>query len=247
MKAITIYDNTGSGLFGYIKTALNVSWFDDTMAGNLNKEYFLWHSGMKDLAEIWSLIYGLVDDDTEDVGINHDMDVGDIDLAYETMAGVIVGRYGTKWKAKYELLTKEYDLSLVDTRTRIETPNIQRTDTPDLHSTTETSGSSDGHSNDTDVTSETEVSGFNSSDYSPASKTTGSSATATGETHKDTTTLTQQGTRTTTEKGTRETVETHTKGNITDEIRQALILRDTMIHEIILTDVDYILTSPYYS
>ena len=264
MRVKSLFNDVPNDLFTAIAGYLNEDWMDSDMIQSLNEQYFIWHSGEKTLSKFAVKGWGIVDDDREEVA---DGDVRPITSGtYDILARVIVGRYGDKWKAKYELLTKQYDLDGIETLERTETPDVTMTETnessktrePHLRRESSTSNSFKQTATDSDQESDNNVQGFNSTAYQPRSQiksqgvttiegssSDNQSSTSSSETGIDTNT--EKGTRTSTEKGTRSVTESRKRGDITAEIRRALELRNVAISAIILDDVDTILATPYYS
>lgn len=264
MRVKSLFNDTPNDLFTSIAGYLSAEWMDSDMIQSLNEQYFMWHSGEKSLSRFAVRGWGIVDDDREEVA---DGDVQPITSGtYDILARVIVGRYGDKWKAKYELLTRQYDLDGIETLERTETPDVTMTETnvserirtPELKRDSRTSNAFKSTVTDSDQESDTNVQGFNSTSYQPYAQVKGQgtttsegsasdnySSTSSSETGTDTNH--ENGTRTSTEKGTRSVTESRKRGDITAEIRRALELRNVAISAIILDDVDTILATPYYS
>lgn len=264
MRVKSLFNDTPNDLFTSIAGYLSADWMDSDMIQSLNEQYFIWHSGEKTLSRFAVKGWGIVDDDREEVA---DGDVRPITSGtYDILARVIVGRYGDKWKSKYELLTRQYDLDGIETLERTETPDVtvtetnesSKTRTPNLTRHNESASAFKSTVTDSDQESDTNVQGFNSTAYQPLSqvKSQGTTTTEGGASDNHTSssqietgtdTNIETGGRTSTEKGTRSVIESRKRGDITAEIRRALELRNVAISAIILDDVDTILATPYYS
>ncbi len=224
MKLKTIYSKTNNGLFGYIKALLDVSWFNDDKAKYLNTYYFLGHSGNKKLSPFIDDViteYSTIDDNKRLVLKDYDIEVlsdDSLDNAYSLIAQIIVDTYKTKWLDTYEALTLKYDLERESSLSKTETPNI--TDTNDV--------TSNVASSDT----ESSYQGFNSTDYSPREKVATSSNGSNSSTSKHT--------------GTNQIDSTFKGGDIATKVRKLVSLRETLINDIIINDIDKLIASPYY-
>lgn len=236
MKRISEYlvfkDN---GLFGAIKNILNVNWFDDNLAKYLNTYYFRIHSARKWAIDYMSEAYYLVDDDGTKLVMNDGNIVSDRDtqeIWLSDTANLIVMQYGDKWKADYDLITKQLDLVDYDKETKINTPNAKTTYINKSHIR--------GTENSNNV--ETNVYGFNSTNPVPVSKTTN------GDKQQDTFTTgtDEENTSTTEESGTRKYETTHSGGAVTQRFQEYINFRKKTIVDIIIKDVDDMITIPLY-
>lgn len=227
MKIKTFYRTTNS-LFTYIKDSLNASWFDDSKVKYLNLYYFLGHSGNKTLSPFMSNIIDescCIDDEERLACKYYEIPVlsdTSLDNSLKVLANIIVDTYGTKWIDSYDALTLKYDLERESTLTKTETPNITKT--------SDSKGESNVSSNDTEASYQ----GFNSTEFTPREKTsnTGNSSNA--------------NTITSTEKGNREITEERKGGDISSKVRRFLTLRESLINDIIVKDIDKLLANPYY-
>lgn len=262
-----IYVEGDDNLFTAIAAYLSAEWFTER-ADELNRQYFLWHSGNKTLSHVVDNVWGLVTDEDREsvVAGSYGLFVTTIGEGLTYLAGLIAGRFGEKWRAKYELLTMQYDLTGIETLERTETPDITIGETTSASkkrtygsdNVTDTSSQFKTTVTDSGVESDTNVQGFNSSDYQPQSQVKSQGTTTTEGASDDNTvsveaktsgedTHTDTGTKNRTETGTRTVSESRKRGDITAEIRRALELRDTIIDQMIMDDVDTVLATPYYS
>lgn len=232
MKLKTLYNKTNNGLFGAIASILNASWFDDTKAKTLNTYYFLGHSGNKTLSPFMSNIIdenGVIDDNERLVVKEYDIEVLSDDSLTNTnnlLASIIVDTYGSKWIDLYEALTLKYDLERIDETTKIETPNIQNT------KETTNNGANKVTKNET----ETSYQGFNSTSYSPRDKVSNTYESSDSE----------RNIATETQKGSISTTESKKGGDVSSKIAKYIALRNTLINDVIIHDIDKLLASPYY-
>lgn len=163
---------------------------------------------------------------------------------------------------KHEIAVSDHDTTA--TETRIE-KNISNDDTDinvfGFNSTTSVPSSNSTHDASEITTADpahnsvTREGGSTTSDTETRNMQDSTSIEST-EKQQNTNTKTSEGTstdtgtekteNTATEKGTRTTDVTRTKGNITDEIMKELELRDNIIDNIIMKDLDELLTSPVY-
>lgn len=224
------YDN---GLYGFIQTYINVDWFDNDLAKTLNFIYFKNRSGEKTASPFLDeLMNNRIL--TDDGYLVLDVTLGDSPaLMLETLAKAIVDKYGDKWKATYDALTLKYDLLDYYSENETNTPNVTMTFQGKHNSKTTTSNK---------VTSNTTTYGFDSGTSGVKSNTTdsdGNSATSEGE--DDNNYL-----NTSKEEGTRNRVYNKKGGEVTERVKKYIELRKTNIIDIIMTDIDSLVTIPIY-
>lgn len=225
MKLKTIYNKTNNGLFGYIKALLDVEWFTDSKAKYLNTYYFLGHSGMKTLSPFINDVineHATIDDNENNVVKDYDIEVlsdDSLNNAFSLIAQIIVDTYKTKWTDTYEALTLKYDLERESTSSKTETP-----DTKTTNDTTSNVSSSD---------TENMYQGFNSTEYKPREKVSSSSN--------------GSNSNSSTYQGTIKTESTSKGGDIASKARKLINLRETLINDIIIADIDKLIASPYYN
>lgn len=226
----TYHDN---GLFGYIQKELNTEWFTEDLAKYLNAYYFKINSGEKtaspSLEEMRSTIVL-----TEDNYLVENITLGDdITRIYEYLAHIIVATYGDKWEATYNALTLKYDLKQYYNETKINTPNVKITYQGKANVKTNVSSNS---------SVDNKVYGFDSGDTGAKSNSTttnGSSETIENESDNNYE-------RSSNEQGTRTTETSKNGGEVTERIKKYIELRKNTIVDIIIRDIDDLITIPIY-
>ena len=232
-KMSDYYYRYKNGLFGYIKTYLNVDWFTDDFAKSLNEIYFKNRSRYKTPSSV-------LDDEqisyvtTEDgYSIRNAILGNDVPTMLDRIAEGLVAKYGDKWINTWESLSIKYDLLDYYNETEVSTPKVtttydgkHNTDSK-VSNTSNTSttmygfdgGTNGAKSNSIDVNGNTETTEGNDNNYY----------------HN---TISEDGTRTNTldKKG----------GDVTERIKKYIELRKTTIVDIILSDIDEIITIPIY-
>lgn len=247
-------------------TFLTKDFFD-----SLSSIYFLNHSGDKTSSKYLTRIVSrtsavCTSDGYQVYDTDGNIIVLDLNDFNSKVAKDLVSRYGKKWKDIDKLFQKDYDAFQSETIKDTETPDITKVDTrtksqnvttrDDGGDTTTTTPSGEAHTETTDTG---DVSAFNEADYSPRSKNHSDTKTSynnykvttevkNGNTHtitakaednKDTSTLTETGTR------THEI--THLGGNnLWTRIEEYKKFESDTLMDIIIKDIDTMLTIPYY-
>lgn len=240
MKMTKLFDASPSNIFRRIGRHLSADWWTDDFADNLNIEYFLGHSGNKEtslLVDRLILADDLLVDDGGHVIVDEfgDPVMGDVSggTYEETLAKLIVMNFGNKWKSFMATLIAEYSPVQESKETTISTPRVSQVSESNsgsqLKTTTENKGT------------ETAVQGFNSTEYTPSDRTTGttdSESVGDFDRNHTKTTISQDGNNTT------ET--TRTGGDYADRVADYRGIMEMNMIERIIHDVDMILTLPYY-
>lgn len=247
-------------------TFLTKDFFD-----SLSSIYFLNHSGDKTsskyLTRIVSLTSAIYTSDGYQV---YDTDgniiVLDLNDFNTKIAKDLVSRYGKKWKDIDKLFQKDYDAFQSEAIQDTETPDITKSNvrTKSQNVTTTDSGtdkttSTPSGSVHTETTDDGNVSAFNESDYSPRTKTDSTTDTTYNDyklvsegTNGNTRTITanaddNKDTSTLTETGTRKREIAHLGGsNLWSRIEEYKKFESDTLMDIMIKDIDSMLTIPYY-
>lgn len=240
MKIIELFDSGTTNIFRSIQSNIGLEWFTTDFADILNLEYFLGHSGNKTtslLVDRLIISEGLMVDDQGHVVTDDDGDYVISDVSggtyQEDLAKIIIANYKRKWDVFYKSLSESYDPSAEETETTVYTPNVT--------ATAESYAGSQSKTVAEDKGSEQKTQGFNSTDYSPVSKSSGTvetTSTADYDSNHSKTTSSYEGSNTNTV--------TRTGGDYSDRVEKRLELMRTNLMEVIIHDVDRILTLPYY-
>lgn len=240
MKLIELFDSTESNIFRRISTLLALPWFDTEFADDLNVEYFLGHSGNKTTSVLVDRLIAadelLVDDGghivTDDEG---DPMISDVSggTYQENLARIIVRNFKKKWSAYHDSIESEYDPAIMESEHAVTTPNLTNESDSNTGSHTTSTATDDG----TIQSSQ----GFNSTDFNPVSKSSGSVTTDTiGEFEKNHSKTTTKSTGTNTMDSSRR------GGDFSARSRDYRELVSVNMMELIIHDVDRILTLPHY-
>lgn len=240
MKINELFDSGSTNIFRSIQSLIGLSWFTTEFADTLNLEYFLGHSGNKStslLVDRLIISEGLMVDDSGHVVTDDDGDYVISDVSggtyQEDLANIIIANYANKWDVTYKSLMNSYDPTIESEENTVYTPNVK--------ATAESYAGSQSKTVAEDKGSEQKTQGFNSTDYSPVSKTSGSVETT------STSDFDQNHSKSTTSyEGSNENTVTRTGGDYSSRAKAHMELVRSNIMEIIIHDVDRILTLPYY-
>lgn len=232
-KIKDFYYRYGNGLYGYIKDYLGAEWFTDDLAKTLNFIYFKNRSGEKTASPFLNELMSSKVLSTDGYMIL-DVSLGDEPtLLLDNLARCIVDKYGEKWKDTFNALTLKYDLMNYYSEDETNTPDVTMTFTGKHNAKTKNTSS---------VTSNTTMYGFDSGTSGVKSNTidsNGNSETSEGE--DDNNYL-----NTSKEEGTRKRTFTKKGGEIVERVKKYIELRKTNIIDIIMTDIDNLITIPIY-
>lgn len=240
MRLMQLFDTSDSNIFRRIGGYLTADWWTDEFADNLNIEYFLGHSGNKEtslLVDRLIIADDLLVDDGGHVVIDDEGSplIGDVSGGtYEdTLAKLIVMNFGNKWKSYMTTLLAEYNPVTAEKETSVTTPRVTQVSESNSGSQVKTTSENKG--------TENAVQGFNSTEYSPSEKTTGTTnSESIGDFDKNhtKTIISQDGENT--------SVVTREGGDYPGRVADYRRIMETNMIERIIHDVDMILTLPYY-
>ena len=239
--------------------------------GSLSSIYFLNHSGDKTsskyltrIVSITSAVY--TSDGYQVYDSEGNIVVLNLNDFNAKVAKDLVARFGKKWMEIDKLFQKDYDAFQSEAIEEKETPDITKTDTrtKSQNVTTKDTGSDSTTSTPsgsvhTETTDKGNVSAYNESDYSPRTKNDSTTDTSYNEykvvtegTNGNTRTITANAddnvdTSTLTEKGTRTNEITHLGGNnLWSRIEEYKKFESDTLMDIMIKDIDSMLTIPYY-
>lgn len=237
MKRIELYNNGDNFMQTLVDTIKQGDSVLKSIIGldQLPDIYLLQHSGLRTTGSLLDIVryaYQIKTEDGQPVYADG-AQVVDTEAFNEELTKKILARYQDTWESKFKALSVDYDIETMNQTTyRHEgTSSSTGVSKSDTDRTTKVS--------DNDNTSSYQ--GYNSTDFSPVSKTSGESTTnvsGSGDKNKTQT----EGSSTSNNTGTT----TYTGGDVDSRIRSRLRLRDTRRLSIIMEDLDDFLTLPIY-
>lgn len=196
-----------------------LEWLTSDVALELDRLYYLEHSGEKEISRTYERMYSNSVDWTDDA------------IKVKLME-MIVSKFADKWNRLYAVLTENYSPLENYDMEQVETPDITKTSATDTNITTETK----------DGLSKTSVYGYNSDSANPSSKVdTSGTQTVSGSSDENIVTDTESGTRTLTRHGN--------IGVTTSQqmLLSEVDLREKInFYNIVMNDMDSILTKLVY-
>lgn len=225
---------TTYGIFTNISTnhSADFTWLSSNVAHTLDIDYYLNHSGEKFISPFYENLEKLVEA----------QESGNV---LSLLGDSITLRFKDSWNKLYSALSDNYDpvedMNMTETRT----PNITKTRTDLLN---ETSKQNSDYTTATDSTQKGDVYGYNSTTAVPSQTIDlDSSVRVTGSKDSNYTSRDNTGTQTIAETGT-DTVVKHGYGKKTAQelISEEIELRKKQFYEMIMNDVDTIMTCNVY-
>lgn len=237
MKRIELYNNGDNFMQTLIDSIRQRNSILNNIGGldQLPDIYLLQHSGLRTTGSLLDIVryaYQIKTEDDQPVYADG-AQVIDTDAFNNEITKKILARYQDTWESKFKALSVDYDVERMNQTTYQHQGSSS--------STGDSKSDTDRTTTVSDNDNTASYQGYNSSDFSPVSKTEGKSTTnvaGSGDKNKTHT----EGSSTSNNTGTT----TYTGGDVDSRIRSRLRLRDTRRLSIIMEDLDDFLTLPIY-